>query len=65
MTKYKIAIEERLVRLVEVEADSVAEAEDKVEAMWLNEEIVLSANDFAGAGLACVSDVAGTWRDIM
>lgn len=44
--KYKVNVEELLSRIVEVEADSDEEAEDKVREMYKNEEIVLDASDF-------------------
>lgn len=44
--KYKVNVEELLSRIVEVEADSENEAEDKVREMYMNEDIVLDASDF-------------------
>lgn len=44
--KYKVNVEELLSRIVEVEADSDEEAEDKVREMYKNEEIILDASDF-------------------
>lgn len=46
MSKYKIEITETLQKVVEVEADSEREAEQKVKAMYKNEGIVLDYNDF-------------------
>lgn len=43
--KYKVNVEELLSRIVEVEADSDKEAEEKVREMYMNEEIVLDAED--------------------
>ena len=43
--KYKVNVEELLSRIVEVEADSDEEAEEKVREMYKNEEIVLDAED--------------------
>lgn len=43
--KYKVNVEELLSRIVEVEADSDEEAEEKVREMYRNEEIVLDAED--------------------
>lgn len=43
---YKVNVEELLSRIVEVEADSDEEAEDKVREMYINEDIVLDASDF-------------------
>lgn len=45
--KYKVEIKETLVREVEIEAESRADAEQKIEDKWKNEEIVLSADDFS------------------
>ena len=44
--KYKVNVEELLSRIVEVEADSDEEAEEKVREMYMNEDIVLDASDF-------------------
>lgn len=44
--KYKVNVEELLSRIIEVEADSDEEAEDKVREMYKNEEIVLDTSDF-------------------
>lgn len=44
--KYEINVEELLSRIVEVEADSEDEAEEKVREMYRNEDIVLDASDF-------------------
>lgn len=48
MKIYKIEIEEVLQKVVEVEADSVDEAIDKVHNAYRNEEYVLDYNDFKG-----------------
>ncbi len=44
--KYKVNVEEILSRIVEVEANSEDEAEEKVREMYRNEDIVLDASDF-------------------
>ena len=44
--KYKVNVEELLSRIVEVEAESEEEAENKVREMYMNEDIVLDASDF-------------------
>lgn len=44
--KYKVNVEELLSRIIEVEADSDEEAEEKVREMYRNEEIVFDASDF-------------------
>ena len=46
--KYKVEIEEILRRAVEVEAASKDEAEDKVQQLYRDCEIVLTADDFIG-----------------
>lgn len=47
MPTFKIEIKEVLKRTIEIEADSLWEATYKAEDMYNNEEIVLSADDFA------------------
>lgn len=46
--KYKIKVIETLSKVVEVEADDMDSAYDKVEDMVNCEEIILSADDFEG-----------------
>ena len=46
--KYQVEIEEVLRRLVEIEADSADDAENKVLESYRNSEIVLDAGDFIG-----------------
>jgi len=46
--KFDILVEETLSRVVEVEADSPHDAEQKVRAMYNREEIVLDESDFDG-----------------
>lgn len=45
--KYKIGITEKLHKTIEIEANSEAEALTKVEDMYQNEDIVLSADDYS------------------
>ena len=47
MKKYNIIIEETLSKVVRVEAETEDDAIDKIESMYGNQEIVLSADDFA------------------
>lgn len=47
MKKYTVAIVEKLIRRVEVEAESPDEAERIVARKYANEEIVLNADDYA------------------
>lgn len=46
MKKFKVSITETLIRNVIVEAESPADAVDKVTEMYHNEDIVLDYNDF-------------------
>lgn len=46
--KYKIKVIETLSKVVEVEADDMNSAYEKVEEMVNCEEIILSADDFEG-----------------
>ena len=46
--KYQVEIEEVLRRVVEIEADSADEAENKVLELYRNSKIVLDAGDFIG-----------------
>lgn len=47
MEKYTVAIVEKLIRRVEVEAESPQEAERIVSRQYANGEIVLDAEDYA------------------
>ena len=49
MKKYKVTITERLEMVVEVEAETPWEAEEKVEEDWNKEEYVLDYSHFNGA----------------
>ena len=46
MKKYKVVIEEVLVKEVDIEASSTDEAYEKVSEMYYNEELVLDDSDF-------------------
>ena len=46
--KYNIVITETLKRIVEVEAQSLAEAVRIVDGQYRNSDIVLTADDFTG-----------------
>lgn len=46
--RYNVVIEERLNRVVPVEAASWEEAKSKVEQAWRNGEYVLTSDDIAG-----------------
>ena len=45
--KYKVLVEEKLSREVEVEAESEEEAEELVKKQYRNQDIVLDSEDFA------------------
>lgn len=45
MKKYNVEVVEKLSRVVEVEAKNYQEAEDKVDKMYHNQDIVLDWND--------------------
>ena len=46
METFKIEIKEFLSKIVEIEAKNVDEAISKVKEMYLEEEVILSENDF-------------------
>lgn len=46
MRKFKVSITETLTREVVVEAENPADAINKVDEMYCNEDIVLDYNDF-------------------
>lgn len=56
MKKYKIQIEEILMREVVVTASSASDAVAKIRAMYDKGEIILDADDFANVGTYVISD---------
>ena len=46
METFKIEIKEFLSRIIEIDAKNVDEAISKVKEMYLEEEVILSENDF-------------------
>ena len=54
--KYDVAIEELSTRVIEVEADSAAEAYEIAEAMYYDEEVVLDFNDFADVNIEVIGE---------
>ena len=54
--KYDVAIEELLTRVIEVEADSIAEAFMVASELYYNEEVVLDFNDFADANIEVIGE---------
>lgn len=57
MKKYKIKIEEFLSTLIEIEAESKEEAEEKARAMYINESIILTSEDFTGYDIFAISEM--------
>ena len=56
MKKYRIKVIETLSRIVELEAEDLSSAIDKVNKMIRSEEIVLSAEDFDGRDIYPAED---------
>ena len=54
--KYDVAIEELSTRVIEVEADSAAEAYEIAEAMYYDEEVVLDSSDFADVNIEVIGE---------
>lgn len=48
MKKYQVEVAETLARIIEVSAESEAEAIEKVEQMYYDSAIVLDSNDMDG-----------------
>lgn len=64
MNKYKFAIEERLVRFVEKEADSLEEAAQQVRDEYRSGEIVLDGDDFTYVQMKCLLPEQTEWTDM-
>lgn len=64
MSKYKIAIEEHLVREIYVDAESVDEAIQTVIDRYKSELIVLDADDYARTLVSCVEPEPTEWEEI-
>lgn len=56
MTNYKIEIQETLSRVIEIEADSVEDAIDRVRVMYRAEEIVLDSDDYVSTEIEEFTD---------
>lgn len=56
MKKYRIKVIETLSRIIELEAEDLSSAIDKVNKMIRSEEIVLSAEDFDGRDIYPAED---------
>lgn len=55
--KYDVAIEELSTRVIEVEADSAAEAYEIAEAMYYDEQVILDSGDFADVNIEMIGAV--------
>lgn len=64
MKKYRIAIEEMLRKVVEIEAETPGLAVCQVEDEYNEQRHVLSADDFIGADIALSTDDA-TVREVL
>ena len=64
MNTYKIVVEERLVREISVDAQSVDEALQSVADKWHSSLIVLDADDFAGVQMRCVEPESTEWEEL-
>ena len=64
MNKYKFVIEERLVRVVEVTADSLEAAAQQVKDEYYSGDIVLNADDFKGVQMKCMLPEQTDWIDM-
>lgn len=54
--KFDVAIEELSTRVIEVEADSFADAYKIASEMYYNEEVVLDFNDFADVDIEVIGE---------
>lgn len=54
--KYDVAIEELSTRVIEVEADSLADAFMIASEMYYNEEVVLDSSDFADVNIEVIGE---------
>ena len=54
--KYDVAIEELSTRVIEVEADSFADAYEIASEMYYNEEVVLESSDFADVNIEVIGE---------
>lgn len=55
--KFKVCVKETLERVIEVEADSRADAISEVHVSYCNEDIVLDAEDFKGVDFFVLEEV--------
>ncbi len=61
--KYNVTITETLSRIIEVEAESVQDAEDKVWDMYYKEDIILSARDYEDTEITDVEPIYDEGED--
>ena len=54
--KFDVAIEELSTRVIEVEADSFADAYEIASEMYYNEEAVLDSSDFADVNIEVIGE---------
>lgn len=54
--EYNVKITETLVKIVKVDADSPREAKNKVKEAYLDEKVVLSANDYVCHDIEVMED---------
>lgn len=64
MANYRIVIEERLVREINVDACSVDEALQSVADKWKSSLIILDDTDFVGVQMRCVGPESTEWEEI-
>ncbi len=56
MNKFKIEITETLSKIIEVEADDIEEALERVETMYKEEKIILDSSDFIDKEITLFND---------
>ncbi len=56
MNKFKIEITETLSKIIEVEADDIEEALERVETMYKEEKIILDSSDFIDKEIKLFND---------
>ena len=56
MNKFKIEITETLSKIIEVDADNIEEALERVETMYKEEKIILDSSDFIDKEIKLFND---------
>lgn len=59
MKTFKIEVRETLARVIEIEANNMDEAEDMVQEMYDNEEIVLDSSDYVDTEIETLGNSEG------